>query len=168
MSARLNLAKLNLARHVLVLCLILVLGRVPIPWAHSHEWLGPPNIGQHLRAYHRMLGSRSSTDLSQRRPEDAWHLHVYCWFVPATTGEGISPPAPPVPRDPYIEADSFLVLDKHHERPAFGEAVRVASESLCWADRIGRCAFDSLAAGGICGAIASSLRVHAVCNVYLT
>jgi len=108
------------SKHVLIPVLILMIARIPIPWVHSHDWMSPYELREHLVTHHGCGGSD---------PEDL-HFHMVCWWSLTASEDGVSLPNSTVPVEVYPEQVSLVPRETHHTGMVHGNAEDVAFHLL--------------------------------------
>lgn len=58
-------------KKLVVYLLVMILGHVPVPWAHSHEGLDPDQLQRHLSVY-------PQTGDGNLQFCGGWHFHCFC------------------------------------------------------------------------------------------
>lgn len=88
-------------RRTLIAFLALSLGRVPVPWVHSHAWLDAEQLDRHLAEYHP---GECEWDLPC-----GIHLHFFNWADPHRGGDGRRGDSISHLCDPYTESHRLSV-----------------------------------------------------------
>lgn len=66
----------------MILLLALSVGRIPVPWVHSHGWLNGEELAVHLESSH-FAGCECELT-------DGVHLHVFTWRDASSTPDGVN------------------------------------------------------------------------------
>lgn len=69
-------------KYTIILLLIVSVGRIPVPWVHSHGWLGGQDLIEHLGSSH--------PDACECELVAGVHVHVFTWRDVSTAPEGIN------------------------------------------------------------------------------
>lgn len=76
---------MNCFTRLLVLTLVLCVGRMPVPWGHSHSGMATEQLAAHLQQYH---SATSDSELPR-----GWHWHIAELDLSTDGEEGESPVA---------------------------------------------------------------------------
>ncbi len=144
-------------RNLLVFGLIFVVGRVPFPWFHSHQWLSPRGIEPHLRVSHRAEDPQPT----------GLHFHLCCWSIAADSEGGDPTSTPPIPGNQYVDPDSSSPSETHYKGWMCDGFDGVACQPLSLADPDASRVSCRVVARRMAVAGAVTLNVHASCSVYL-
>ena len=96
---------LKLIRKAIVLGLVLNLGHVPIPWAHTHETMDEQQLAEHVGAYHLGTGTN---DVPQ-----GWHMHVFCCGAIPVKPSGDGWNTPPCRQCWLHVGNRQIVIERH-------------------------------------------------------
>lgn len=75
-----------LLRRASILFLVLSVGRVPVPWIHSHDWLCVGSLADHLQLEH--------IDSCECELPCGLHIHVFSWGERRARADGLNRPLP--------------------------------------------------------------------------
>jgi len=109
-----------LLQRTAILLLILSVGRIPLPWIHSHDWLCTDSLANHIQAYH--------VDSCECALPCGLHFHVFTWGGRGAQSDGWNRSLPRGPGDlfdrqeraaiPNLNAETTEQLQDEHRRDA--------------------------------------------------
>ncbi len=97
----------SITKRVTILLLVISVGRIPVPWIHSHEWLGGRALVEHIRGEH--------TWSCECELPCGFHVHVFAWGSSTPRPNGVNSLPADGGINPYDRQERMSTPSNDHE-----------------------------------------------------